>query len=296
MISAIFLYNIKGEVLISRLYRHDLKRSIADAFRIQVISNSEVKTPVMTLGSTTFLHLRHENIYLVAVTRQNVNAALIFEFLDRLISIGKSYFGKFDEDAVKSNFVLIYELLDEVLDYGYPQNSETDTLKLYITTEGVRSEKKNTKEDSSKITIQATGATSWRRQDVKHKKNEAFIDVIESVNLLMSSTGTVLRADVSGNVQMRAYLTGTPECKFGLNDRLVLSESHEDETGNAEGAKSQTTTTAAAGSVTLEDCQFHQCVRLGKFDSDRIISFVPPVRSLYIFKATSLHFFQKTNH
>ncbi|KAG7120248.1 AP-2 complex subunit mu like protein [Verticillium longisporum] len=28
--------------------------------------------------------------------------------------------------------------------------------------------------------------------------------------------------------------------------------------------------------VTLEDCQFHQCVKLGKFDSDRIISFVPP--------------------
>ncbi|KAJ3503183.1 hypothetical protein NM208_g16567 [Fusarium decemcellulare] len=35
-------------------------------------------------------------------------------------------------------------------------------------------------------------------------------------------------------------------------------------------------TKAAAGSVTLEDCQFHQCVKLGKFDSDRIISFVPP--------------------
>jgi AP-2 complex subunit mu-1 len=28
--------------------------------------------------------------------------------------------------------------------------------------------------------------------------------------------------------------------------------------------------------VTLEDCQFHQCVKLGKFDSDRTISFIPP--------------------
>jgi len=33
---------------------------------------------------------------------------------------------------------------------------------------------------------------------------------------------------------------------------------------------------ANAGSVTLEDCQFHQCVKLGKFDSDRTISFIPP--------------------
>lgn len=34
--------------------------------------------------------------------------------------------------------------------------------------------------------------------------------------------GTTLRADVDGHIQMRAYLTGTPECKFGLNDKLVI--------------------------------------------------------------------------
>lgn len=28
----------------------------------------------------------------------------------------------------------------EILDFGYPQNSEIDTLKMYITTEGVKSE------------------------------------------------------------------------------------------------------------------------------------------------------------
>lgn len=59
-----------------------------------------------------------------------------------------------DEESVKNNFVLIYELIDgkmllcvwmvlhqwrsaEISDYGYPQNSEIDTLKSYITTESV---------------------------------------------------------------------------------------------------------------------------------------------------------------
>lgn len=37
---------------------------------------------------------------------------MIFEFLYRLIALGKSYFGKFDEEAVKNNFVMVYELLD----------------------------------------------------------------------------------------------------------------------------------------------------------------------------------------
>lgn len=44
--------------------------------------------------------------------------------------------------------------------------------------------------ESSKITVQATGATSWRRGEVKYKKNEAFVDVIETVNLSMSAKGT----------------------------------------------------------------------------------------------------------
>lgn len=161
----------------------------------------------------------------------------------------------------------------EIIDFGYPQNTETDTLKMYITTEGVKSETRP--EDTTKITMQATGALSWRKADVRYRKNEAFVDVIEDVNLLMSATGAVLRADVTGQIIMRAYLSGTPECKFGLNDRLLLDTDGllSLPSGNKMGTKA---TKAAAGSVTLEDCQFHQCVKLGKFDADRIISFVPP--------------------
>ena len=261
MISAFFIFNQKGEVLISRLFRTDLKRSIADVFRIQVISNADVRSPIITLGSTSFFHVRVNNVFVLAVTKCNANAALVFELLYRFLSISKSYFNKLDEEAVKNNFVLIYELLDEILDFGYPQNSEIDALKMHITTEGIRSEMA-VREDSSKITIQATGATSWRRNDVKYRKNEAFVDVIESVNLLMSKEGAILRADVDGQIMMRAYLSGTPECKFGLNDKLVLEK-------KPDRARSD-------NAVELDDCQFHQCVRLGKFDSDRSISFIPP--------------------
>lgn len=145
---------------------------------------------------------------------------------------------------------------------------------MYITTEGVRSAIANSASDSSRITMQATGALSWRRSDIKYRKNEAFVDVIEDVNLLMSATGTVLRADVQGQIVMRAYLSGTPECKFGLNDRLLLDGDGSTPAGNRDGRTKATR--AAAGSVTLEDCQFHQCVKLGRFDADRTISFVPP--------------------
>ena len=71
---------------------------------------------------------------------------------------------------------------------------------------------------------------------------------------------------------MRAYLSGTPECKFGLNDKLVIDK-------NDRGV---------SDAVELDDCHFHQCVSLANFDADRSISFVPPdgefelMRSFYI--------------
>jgi AP-2 complex subunit mu-1 len=100
-----------------------------------------VRSLILTLGSTIFSHVKYENIYLVVVIKSNANAAVVFEFIYRLIGLGKAYFGKFDEEAVKNNFVLVYELLDEILDFGYPQNIETDTLKMYIMTEGVKLER-----------------------------------------------------------------------------------------------------------------------------------------------------------
>ena len=63
-----------------------------------------------------------------------------------------------------------------------------------------------------------------------------------------------------GHVQMKTFLTGMPECKFGLNDKL-----------NMENDKKR-----KKKSVELDDCTFHRCVRLGKFDADRTITFIPP--------------------
>lgn len=273
MISAFFIFNQKGEVLISRLYRADFKRSIADVFRIQVVSNSDVRSPIITLGSTSFFHVRINNLYVVAVTKTNANAALVFEFCYRFINICKSYFGKIDEESIKNNFTLVYELIDEICDFGFPQNSEIDTLKSYITTESVVSQ--NIADESSKITVQATGAISWRRADVKYKKNEAFVDVIETVNLSMSAKGNVLRADVDGHILMRAFLTGTPECKFGLNDKLVIDKAAAQAAGL--GAGSYNAGASGGGdAVELDDCRFHQCVRLNEFDATRMISFIPP--------------------
>ena len=44
---------------------------------------------------------------------------------------------------------------------------------------------------------------------IKHRKNEIFLDVVEKLNLLVSSNGTVLHSEIIGSVQMKSFLSGT---------------------------------------------------------------------------------------
>ncbi|KAI2532718.1 adaptor related protein complex 2 subunit mu 1, partial [Homo sapiens] len=141
MIGGLFIYNHKGEVLISRVYRDDIGRNAVDAFRVNVIhARQQVRSPVTNIARTSFFHVKRSNIWLAAVTKQNVNAAMVFEFLYKMCDVMAAYFGKISEENIKNNFVLIYELLDEILDFGYPQNSETGALKTFITQQGIKSQ------------------------------------------------------------------------------------------------------------------------------------------------------------
>ena len=221
-----------------------------------------------SIDGNTFLYIRHKDMFFVGVTRGNANAALAFAFLYAMVDIFKGYFEEdFDEDALRDNFTLVYELLDEILDYGYPQNSSLDVLKMYINLGSLKVAVSSAEE--KKMTSMITGTRDWRREGIVHKKNEVFLDVLESVNLLVSTTGAVLRNDVTGQVVMKSQLSGMPECKLGLNDKLVLEK-------DAGGKAAAGGAGKKKASVELDDVQFHRCVQLGKFDADRTITFVPP--------------------
>nr|XP_009770906.1 PREDICTED: AP-1 complex subunit mu-2-like [Nicotiana sylvestris]XP_016495278.1 PREDICTED: AP-1 complex subunit mu-2-like [Nicotiana tabacum] len=39
-----------------------------------------------------------------------------------------------------------------------------------------------------------TNAVSWRSEGIQYKKNEVFLDVVESVNILVNSNGQIVRS------------------------------------------------------------------------------------------------------
>ena len=50
-----------------------------------------------------------------------------------------------------------------------------------------------------------TNTVSWRTEGIKYRKNEVFLDVVESVNLLINTSGRLLRSEIFGSVQMKVF-------------------------------------------------------------------------------------------
>ena len=145
-----------------------------------MIAAKETVGPIKRIENCSFLYTRHLNMYLVALTRSNVNPALVFEYLFQKIKILKAYLGEeFDENSMRNNMTLIYELMDETMDFGYPQNCAVDVLRLYI---NLGSVKAVDDQEPSELTSQITGAIDWRREGIRHRRNEVYIDVLVSSN------------------------------------------------------------------------------------------------------------------
>ncbi|CAM9803531.1 unnamed protein product [Lampetra planeri] len=255
--SGVYILDLKGKTLISRNYRGDVPTSAVDAFFSLLTEREEEGTlnPVLSHGGVRFMWIKHNNIYIVSATKKNANAALVFAFLYKIVEVFTEYFKELEEESIRDNFVIVYELLDEIMDFGYPQTTESRVLQEYITQEGHKLEV-----GAPRPPATVTNAVSWRSEGIKYRKNEVFMDVIESVNLLVSATGSVLRSEIVGTVKMRVILSGMPELRLGLNDKILFEQTGRDKNKGVE----------------LEDVKFHQCVRLSRFDNDRTISFIPP--------------------
>jgi len=139
--------------------------------------------------------------------------------LYKLEEILIDYFKVLEEESIRDNFVLVYELLDEILDHGYPQITETKILKEYIKTES------NKKEDIKKdmeLSKTLTNTISWRKEGLVYKKNEAYLDVIEKVDCLIAQDGNVLRSSVLGIIKMKSFLSGMPNVTLRFYSNLEV--------------------------------------------------------------------------
>ena len=110
MASALFILDSKGKVIISRDYRGEVDMSEIDRFmpELSTMEEESRQTPIVQMENIYFFYVKNSGLFFVAAAAKNANAALIFIFLHRTISLFKDYFKELAEESIRDNFVVLF--------------------------------------------------------------------------------------------------------------------------------------------------------------------------------------------
>lgn len=279
MISQFFVLSQRGDSIVFRDYRGEVQKGSSEIFFRKVKFWNEdgegEAPPVFNVGGVNYFHVKVAGLFFAATTRINVSPALVLEVLQRIARVVKDYLGVLNEDSLRKNFVLVYELLDEVIDFGYVQRTSTEVLKSYVFNEPVVYNAgglqplgpnsiftQGTKRRSGTAVTKSVVAN----QPGGRKREEIFVDIVEKISVTFSSSGYILTSEIDGTILMKSYLTGNPPIRIALNEDLSIGG----------GGRSIYDSSSGSGSVILDDCNFHESVNLDKFDIEKTLTLVPP--------------------
>ncbi|XP_043417208.1 AP-4 complex subunit mu-1 isoform X2 [Prionailurus bengalensis] len=283
MISQFFILSSKGDPLIYKDFRGDSGgRDVAELFYRKLTGLPGDESPVvMHHDDRHFIHIRHSGLYLVATTSENISPFSLLELLSRLATLLGDYCGSLGEGTISRNVALVYELLDEVLDYGYVQTTSTEMLRNFIQTEAVVSKPfslfdlssvglfgAETQQSKVAPSSAASRPVLSSRSD-QSQKNEVFLDVVERLSVLIASNGSLLKVDVQGEIRLKSFLPSGSEMRIGLTEEFCVGKS--ELRGYGPG-------------IRVDEVSFHSSVLLEEFESHRILRLQPPQGELTVMR------------
>ncbi|KAJ8248432.1 hypothetical protein GJAV_G00241960 [Gymnothorax javanicus] len=253
MIHSLFLINTSGDIFLEKHWKSVISRSVCDYFfeAQEKAADLENVPPVISTPHHYLINIYREKIFFVSVIQTEVPPLFVIEFLHRVAEMFQDYFGDCSETTIKDNVVIVYELLEEMLDNGFPLATESNILKELIRPPTILRSMVNTITGSSNLgDTLPTGQLSiipWRRAGVKYTNNEAYFDVVEEIDVILDKSGTTVFAEIQGVIDACVKLTGMPDLTLSfMNPRL------------------------------LDDVSFHPCVRFKRWEAERVLSFIPP--------------------
>lgn len=133
-----------------------------------------------------------------------------------------------------------------MVDYGFPTSTELSVLaELVRPPEGMTVHSKTA---LSQLSVgEQTTQVEWRKPGIRYSQNEIFFDLIEDYNVVIDVNGMAVSSEIIGKISCNCKLSGMPDLMFQFKDSSLI-----------------------------EDCSFHPCVRLARYEQDKSVTFIPP--------------------
>lgn len=155
MISQFLVLNVRGDTIIYRDFRGEKSLSsnlskIQDVFYKKIKQGNNEEPTVIYFEEQIYIYLRQSGLFFILTSYYDMSPTYMIELLYRIIKLVRDFCGIVNEDSIRRNFILVYELIDEIIDFGYPQIVSTSQLKycVYNETKVLSSENFNRKNES----------------------------------------------------------------------------------------------------------------------------------------------------
>jgi AP-3 complex subunit mu len=258
MESVFILSGETGEVLVehhtpgSRTGRDVIEEFWVELNKDEYQQKAESVPSVLAMPQCYFFHVRSDPLIFACTTQREVPPLKVLEFLSHLVDVCVEYFGaELTEDEIKDHAVIIYQLLDEMVDGGVPYLTEINILKEIIAPPRLLTRMANALRIGSQVSESLPDSASsnipWRKSSARYANNEMYVDLIEELDVTIDNVGVMTNIGIYGQVMANCKLSGMPDLAIKFKNPQLL-----------------------------EDCRFHPCVRYLKYASERIVSFVPP--------------------
>ena len=156
-------------------------------------------------------HILFKDLVLIGIAEEDSVMTRIESLLIRIINLLDSYFKPLTENAIKSDFSTVYNLImdssltsvnSNILFQLYPPQSILDGVKEVIMP------------GSNLYTVPALiiGEPDWRNPTVKYSKNQIWFDFIEKIKI--SSSGKTDFGEIVGELKVNCNLSGILNFKF----------------------------------------------------------------------------------
>ena len=264
VISQFFILSSRGDMIIFRDFRRELKKGTNETFfrKANFWDEDGDAPPFFNIEGINYVYSKKFDLFFVITSKENFSPSYFIEVLDRLMKVIKDHCGILSEESIRKNFILIYEIIDEMIDFGYPQLASTEQIKPFVFTEPVVVTKQKVSSSGlfgSKNTISSNAVQDPMSQNTdKNKKNQIFVDLFEKITILFNGKGNIVNSCIDGCIQMKSYLKTNPELRLVLNDDLAVGKSN------------------YSSSMAVDDIIFHSCVNLREFEQSKVLIINPP--------------------
>lgn len=253
-INNLFIISPHGEVLLEKQWRGKVRRQVCELYWEEAgkHTNKDEIPSVINTSRYLLLHSIRYGLHFLTACDREVPPLLVFEIQHRIADILSDYMGgKLNESIIRENFSICLQLLDEIVDGGFPFTTELNQLKDMISPPSIANKLVQSVAGTFAVGQDLpSGAVSripWRKADVKYVTNEIYFDMIEQVDCIIGSNGSLVHCAVFGDVRCTCRLSGMPDLTLTFTKPSML-----------------------------DDVSLHRCVRINRYLRERVVSFVPP--------------------